>query len=127
AARVWDGLKGYVTNTRLSPEQVVSSYRQLWQVERSFRITKTDLKTRPIYHFKKRRIEAHLSIAFVACKVYKELERQLQMKNTGLSAEKAIDILKTVYGLSIKMPSGTEKTMLLDKTTEQKSLLNHFQ
>lgn len=127
ADRVWDGLKGYVTNTRLSPEQVVSSYRQLWQVERTFRITKTDLKIRPIYHFKKRRIEAHLSIAFVACKVYKELERQLKMKNTGLSAEKAIDILKTVYGLSIKMPSGTEKTMLLDKTTEQKSLLNHFQ
>lgn len=126
ADRVWDGLKGYVTNTLLTPEQVVSSYRQLWQVERTFRITKTDLKVRPIYHFKKRRIEAHLCIAFVACKVYKELERQLKTKNTGLSAEKATDILKTIYGLSIKMPSGIEKTMLLDKSKEQKELLSHF-
>lgn len=127
ADRVWDGLKGYVTNTQLTPAQIVDSYRQLWQVERTFRITKTDLKVRPIYHFKKRRIEAHLCIAFVACKVYKELERQLKIKNTGLSAEKAIDILKTVYGLSIKMPSGIEKTMLLDKSKEQKALLKHFE
>jgi transposase len=127
ADKVWDGLKGYVTNTQLTPEQVVSSYRQLWQVERTFRITKTDLKIRPIYHFKKRRIEAHLCIAFVACKVYKELERQLKIKNTGLSAEKAIDILKTIYGLSLKMPSGLEKTMLLAKSTEQKELLNRFE
>lgn len=63
----WDGLKGYVTNTIQPAEQVMANYRQLWQVERTFRITKTDLKIRPIFHFKKRRIEAHLSISFVAC------------------------------------------------------------
>jgi len=126
ADKVWDGLKGYVTNTALSPELVVRNYHQLWQIERTFRITKTDLKVRPIYHFKKRRIEAHLCIAFAACKVYKEFERQLKIKNTGLSAEKAIDILKTIYGLSIKMPSGSEKMMLLDKTNEQKELLKQF-
>ena len=102
-------------------------YRQLWQIEKTFRITKTDLKIRPIFHYKKRRIEAHICIAFVACKLYKELERQLKIKQSNLSAEKAIDILKTIYGLTIQLPQSKEiKLMLLDKTNEQKAILNLF-
>src|SRR6185312_2842455 len=77
----WDGLKGYLTNTTLSKEAVMEYYRQLWQIEKTFRITKTDLRIRPIYHFRRRRIEAHICIAFAACKLYKELERQLKLKN----------------------------------------------
>ncbi|MBT0813182.1 transposase [Litoribacter ruber] len=127
ADNVWDGLKGYVTNTKIPAEQVMESYRQLWQVERTFRITKTDLKIRPVFHFKKRRIEAHLSIAFVSCKLYKEFERQLKEKKVWMSAEKGLDVLKTIFGITLKMPSGKEKVMLLDKTPEQKSILDHFQ
>lgn len=123
----WDGLKGYITNTALKKEIVLDYYRQLWQIEKTFRITKTDLKIRPIFHYKKRRIEAHICIAFVACKLYKELERQLKIKQSNLSAEKAIDILKTIYGLTIQLPQSKEiKLMLLDKTNEQKAILSHF-
>lgn len=123
----WDGLKGYITNTALAKETVLDYYKQLWQIEKTFRITKTDLKIRPVYHFKKRRIEAHICIAFVACKLYKELERQLKIKKSELSAEKAIDILKTIYGLTIQLPQSKEtKIMLLDKTDEQKTILNLF-
>ena len=123
----WDGLKGYATNTALDKQTVLEYYKQLWQIEKTFRITKTDLKIRPIYHYKKRRIEAHICIAFVACKLYKELERQLKLKSSDLSAEKAIDILKTIYGLTIKLPQSKEsKLMLLDKTLEQKNLLKLF-
>jgi transposase len=122
----WDGLKGYVTNTIQPAEQVMDNYRQLWQVERTFRITKTDLKIRPIFHFKKRRIEAHLSISFVACKLYKEFERQLKEKGIGISAEKGLEVLKTIFGIRLKLPSGEEKMMLLDKTLEQKSILERF-
>lgn len=60
---------------------------QLWQIEKTFRITKTDLRIRPIYHYKRWRIEAHICIAFAACKVYKELERQLEIKKSAMSAE----------------------------------------
>lgn len=123
---VWDGLKGYVTNTKTSAEQVMENYRQLWQIERTFRITKTDLKIRPVFHFKKRRIEAHLSIAFVACKLYKEFERQLKEKKVGISAEKGLDILKTIFGITLKLPSGEETLMLLDKNEDQKSILTLF-
>lgn len=123
----WDGLKGYLTNTDLKKKEVMEYYRQLWQIEKTFRITKTDLKVRPIYHYKKRRIEAHICIAFAACKLYKELERQLKIKQSGLSAEKAIDILKTIFGLTITLPQSKEnKLMLLDKTDEQKNLLALF-
>jgi transposase len=123
----WDGLKGYLTNTILDKETVMSYYKQLWNIEKTFRITKTDLRIRPIYHYKKRRIEAHICIAFVACKIYKELERQLRLKKTGLSPEKAIGILKTIYAINIRMPnSKEEKLMMLDKTVEQKFILSLF-
>ncbi|MEO6675343.1 MAG: IS1634 family transposase [Ginsengibacter sp.] len=123
----WDGLKGYTTNTDLAKETILEYYKQLWQIEKTFRITKTDLKIRPIYHFKKRRIQAHICIAFAACKVYKELERQLKIKQSPLSPEKAIDILKTIYGITIPLPQSKEKKlMLLDKTEEQRLLLKLF-
>ena len=75
--RRWDGLKGYLTNCLLPPETVIGNYRQLWKIERAFRISKTDLRIRPIYHRKRARIEAHICIAFVAYTVFKELERRL--------------------------------------------------
>lgn len=127
ADKKWNGLKGYLTNTGLPKEVVISHYNQLWQIEKTFRITKTDLNIRPIYHYKRSRIEAHICIAFAACKLYKELERQLKEKKSTLSAEQAIDILKTIYGITIQLPnSKAHKLMLLDKTEEQKLLLKLF-
>lgn len=86
---------------------------------KTFRTTKIDLKVRPIYHYKRRRIEAHLCIAIAACKIYKELERQLKVKKSGLGPENALNILKTIFGLTTILPQSKEdKLMLLDKTEE---------
>ena len=60
--KMWDGLKGYRTNTGLSPEEVYDAYQNLWNVERSFRITKGTLEIRPVFHFTPKRIEAHVCI-----------------------------------------------------------------
>jgi hypothetical protein len=123
----WDGLKGYLTNTRLSKEQVMENYNELWQIEKAFRISKTDLRMRPIYHRIRRRIEAHICIAFCAYKVYKELERQLAKMQSPWSAEKAIDICKTIYSVSIKTHlSETIHTRLYIEKNEQKLLLDLF-
>lgn len=123
----WDGLKGYLTNTELKKEEVIEQYKQLWNIEKTFRISKSDLRIRPIYHHLKRRIEAHICIAFTACKIYKELERQLNEKKAGLSPEKAIDILKTIYQITIKTPcSDTKHSRLIIKNEEQKYLLKLF-
>jgi transposase len=73
----WDGLKGYITNTALPAKVVYEEYSGLWQVESAFRVTKGTLELRPMFHFTKERIEAHICICFVAYKVYKELERCL--------------------------------------------------
>jgi len=123
----WDGLKGYLTNTKLTNEEVMKNYRQLWFIEKTFRISKTDLRIRPIFHYLKSRIEAHICIAFAACKIYKELERQLQEKNTTISPEQALNILKTIYSITITTPySQTKHTRLIIKNPQQEYLLKIF-
>lgn len=123
----WDGLKGYRTNTSLSKEEVINQYHQLWTIEKTFRISKNDIEIRPIYHQLKRRIEAHICISFAACKIYKELERQLKLKQSKLSPEKAIEILKTIYKVSFETPySNKVYQKLLLKTKEQHSLVSLF-
>ncbi|MBK9255267.1 MAG: transposase [Saprospiraceae bacterium] len=68
----WDGLKGYLTNCTLTEEEILENYKQLWVIEKAFRIAKTDLKIRPVFHYKQRRIEAHICLNFVAYKIYKK-------------------------------------------------------
>ncbi|MFM7851618.1 MAG: transposase, partial [Flammeovirgaceae bacterium] len=74
-----------------------------------------------------KRIEAHLCIAFCAYKIYKELERQLKEKEAGLSPEKAIDILKTIYQITIITPYSKQKeSRLYLPNSEQQNLLKLF-
>jgi len=61
-ARRRDGAKGYVTDLNIPAQQVIDAYHQLFQVENPFRMSKSDLKTRPVFHHKRDSIEAHLSI-----------------------------------------------------------------
>ena len=123
----WDGLKGYLTNTSLNKEDVIDNYSHLWKIEKAFRVSKHDLKIRPIFHRLQRRIEAHITINFVAYKIYKELERQLYHKNANISCEQAIEIAKTIYSVNITDPIGgntSKETLLLND--EQKYLSKLF-
>lgn len=118
----WDGLKGYLTNAKLNKNEILENYHQLWQIEKAFRVAKTDLKIRPIYHRKQRRIEAHICLVFTAYKVYKELERQLKEKKSDLSPEKVIEILQSIYQIEIKNPINNEvfkKNILLTEEHNQ--------
>jgi len=65
----WDGLKGYLTNSSLTKEEVLENYRHLWQIEKAFRVAKNELRIRPIFHRKKERIEAHICLNFTAYKI----------------------------------------------------------
>jgi len=124
ADSVWDGLKGYVTNTHLPRKEVIGQYSQLWQVEKAFRISKTDLRIRPIYHRLKNRIEAHICICFAAYAVYKELERLLRENQIGISPEKALDEIKEIRQLRYVLPKSKRvKTKLLQPTELQARLL----
>ena len=75
-----------------------------WNVERAFRIAKSKIEIRPMFHFTRRRIEAHVCICFVALKVYKELERLLKLNHISMSVDKVLNMAKTVTTISIYMP-----------------------
>jgi transposase len=123
----WDGLKGYLTNAKINKNQVIENYRHLWQIEKAFRIAKSDLKIRPIYHRLARRIEAHICVSFTAYKVYKELERLLQEKKAAISPAKAIEIAESIVQVSLTLPqAGEARSKILLLTEEQKYLASIF-
>lgn len=121
----WDGLKGYVTNCRLSKEKVIDNYKNLWQIERAFRISKTDLLIRPIYHRIEDRIEAHICIAFMAYSIIKELEMRLKENGIKISAKRAVELTETIYALDFTLPESKRKeNIMVTLTDEQKLLLS---
>lgn len=119
---LWDGLKGYVTNTDLPAADVISQYHGLWVVERAFRIGKGTLEMRPVFHFTEKRIEAHVCICFVAYKVYKELERVIRGLGMEMSVDKVLAIAKTITTLRIRLPNGSIYSETLYTTPQQESI-----
>jgi len=121
----WDGLKGYVTNTELPGNQVIENYRHLWQIEKAFRISKTDLRIRPIHHYRQRRIEAHICIAFVAYTIYKELERLLTTNKAGFSPKRAAELTHTMYEIEYRpLPDALTKRFILKMDQDQQTLFD---
>jgi transposase len=120
---LWDGLKGYITNSGLSSQNVISNYNHLWKIERAFRISKTDLRIRPIYHRKKDRIEAHICIAFAAYAVFKELERQILIKKINLSPQKVIEAAKGIYEVQFRLPKSRKKITMFNKLSNNQKLI----
>ena len=110
------GIKGYVTNISadiLSDAQVISYYQELWHVEQAFRMSKTDLRTRPIFHHAHEAIKAHVLLCFMALMIGKFLESK-----SGLSLRRIRDILWNVHeahiedkltGMRITLRSNLEK------------------
>jgi len=123
------GIKGYVTNIppeTLSNEQVISYYQELWHVEQAFRMSKTDLKTRPIFHHTHDAIKAHVLLCFMALMIGKFLEIK-----TGLSLRRIRDILWNVHEAHIE-DTLTGKRITLQSNLEDfhksnlsKAILSH--
>jgi transposase len=121
--KAWDGLKGYLTNTKLNDKQVLENYKNLWHIEKAFRMSKTDLRIRPIYHRLKHRIEAHICISFTAYCIYKELERVLYKEKSTLSLRKSAELTHNMYQVNYTLPdSRHSKSQLLKMDDEQAEL-----
>ena len=100
-ARYLSGLKGYLTNIdtdTMDGPQVVAAYHELYQVERSFRMAKSDLAARPIFHRIRDSIEAHLTIVFAALAVSREAQAR-----TGVSIKKIIQTLRPLRSATISL------------------------
>ena len=97
-ARALAGIKGYVTNIdNPTPEMVIGAYRRLFQIEKSFRMAKSDLAARPIYHHTRDSIEAHLTIVFAALAVGRWIEEA-----TGWSIKKFIRTVRRYRTIQIQ-------------------------
>jgi len=119
----WDGLKGYITNAKLSDHKVLESYDNLRHIEKAFRMSKTDLRIRPMYHRLRDRIEAHICISFTAYCIYKELERVLYKEKSTLSIKKATELCLNMYEINYVLPeSKHNKSRLLKLDDEQAEL-----
>lgn len=119
------GIKGYVTNIptdTLSDEGVISYYQELWHVEQAFRMSKTDLRTRPIFHYAHDAIKAHVLLCFMALMIGKFLEIK-----TGLSLRRVRDILWNVHEAHIEdQLTGTRITLRGNLEDFQKSRLSQI-
>lgn len=97
-ARTLAGWKGYITNLPdPTPEFVINAYHQLWQIEKSFRMSKSDLAARPIYHQKRDSINAHLTIVFTALAIARWLETR-----TGVSIRHLVNTLRRYRTITIQ-------------------------
>lgn len=119
----WNGLKGYVTNSTLSQSEIMDNYKHLWTIEKAFRISKTDLRVRPVYHHLGRRIKTHICLAFCSYKIYKEVERQLKLKKCPFSVEKVLNSLKTIYQAQLILPQSKKKKQLFLPLDEMQTLV----
>jgi transposase len=118
-AKALAGIKGYITNLDVPDIQVIAAYHQLWHVEKSFRMSKSDLKARPVFLQKRDSIEAHLTIVMAALAVAKILEYK-----TGVSVKRFVRTMRPIrsgvvringqeYPAEAEIPS--EVIQLLDK------------
>ena len=101
-ARTLAGWKAYVTNLDINANQIIGHYHQLWQVEHSFRMSKHDLKARPIYHHKRESIDAHLAIVFAALAVSHWLETR-----TGWTINRLVKTLRRYREVTINTGNHT--------------------
>ena len=115
-----DGLKGYATNSKLKDGEIVENYRNLHFIERAFRMNKTDLAIRPIYHRLFNRIEAHVCICFTAYTIMLELERTLNKtadkknKIPGITIYRAKFLAESLYEIEYVNPyNGRNMSVML--------------
>jgi transposase len=93
----WDGLHGVFTNhSALSPEEIIGQYHGLWQVEECFRISKHDLKIRPVFHWTPQRIKAHIAICFMALTCTRYLHYRVKTQYKPISTERTRQLLTSI-------------------------------
>ncbi len=122
-ARELAGLKGYVTNlpeTTMGGQAVIDAYHDLYQVERSFRMAKTDLRALPVFHHREEAIEAHLTVVFAALAISRHLQDR-----TGVSISRLVRSLRAVRSATIRV-NGHEITLDPEIPLAAQAILNRI-
>ena len=119
-----DGKLILITNTEdLSPTDLVRRYKSLADIERGFRVLKSEIEIGPVYHRLPNRIKAHASICFIALILYRVMRQRLRAADAKTSPEKALAQLRRIQHHRITL-NGTQPNAGLSTTsTEQANIL----
>ena len=123
-AETMDGKLLLVTNTQdLRPEEVIARYKSLADIERGFRVLKSELEIGPVYHRLPERIKAHAAICFMALILYRVMRMRLRDANAKTSPERALEVLRSIQRHQVKLSTASEPlTGLSTITPEQTDL-----
>lgn len=117
------GIKGYYTNlpsSEASDKFIIEHYHNLWRVEQNFRISKSDLQIRPIYHFRQKMIGVHILICFMSLAICKYIELK-----TGKSIQAVLKLFKGITDAKlVDVISGEEITLRSELNEEVKLIIN---
>ena len=123
-ARLMDGKLLLVTNTAdLRPQEVVQRYKSLADIERGFRVLKSEIEIGPVYHRLPQRIKAHAAICFMALILYRVMRAKLRAADTKLSPERALDKLRRIQHQKIILNKTQPITGLSTITQEHQAIL----
>ena len=124
----WDGLHGVITNaTDKTSSELLSRYRELWQIEEAFRISKHDLKMRPIFHWTENRIKAHIAICFLAFTLAKQAVYRIALQQEPMSFEQIRnELLHAQSSVVIDLASQKKYIIPSHVTVNQKKLYQAF-
>jgi len=119
---LWDGLHGIITNIRdkdMKPEEALSHYHGLWQVEDSFRIEKHDIRVRPVFHWTSKRIKAHIAVCFLAFALIRFVQYKIKQKiGEAFSAERIREELYRIQDSVLINTADHQKYVIPSKPSE---------
>ena len=123
-AQLMDGKLMLITNTEdLSPTDLVRRYISLADIERGFRVLKSEIEIGPVYHRLPHRIKAHASICFIALILYRVMRQRLRAADAKTSPEKALAQLRRIQHHRITLNGTQPNTGLSTTSTEQANIL----
>ena len=118
----WDGIYTIRTNSRLSKEEICNQYHQLWKIEDCFRVMKSHLKIRPVYHWKPSRVTGHLVLCFLTFALERHLEIELHKNNLKLSPAKIREAISQMQASLVEI-NGKKYLMRSQLEKDSKKIL----
>ena len=123
-AQMMDGKLLMVTNVQdMAPDKVIERYKSLADIERGFKVLKSELEIGPVYHRLPERIRAHASICFMALILHRVMRMRLRAANTGVTPERALQSLKRIQHHRVSINGAPPLCGVSCMTTEQNAVL----
>lgn len=123
---IYDGKWVLLTNGELDDKETGRAYKDLWQIERSFRTLKSPLAVDPMFHWTEKRIRAHVFICFIALQMYLLMERQLKAARQNSSIPKVLAELNKIQSINQVLNDNDSIIHLTEVSDRAKAILDQF-